>query len=649
MPTKMNTEEFKNLIENLYTCESSGECLVIATKLGEAVKETGLVCLSTNKILDQLMEAANNKKSGLEREGGLLGIAGIAKVVGKPIVPYLLPLVPAILDLESDKGLPVREAAHLAISNIFENVPSHGIPFALGFLLEGTNGKWQTKMASLDFLAELGAKFPDEIGECLPDIIPAVSNCMHDTKQEVSNHAVDTMSKLCKVVGNPDIEPHVTLLVDCMAHPDHVSKTVQTISATTFVAEVTGPALSLMVPLLVRALNDRSASVMRPICVIADNLFKLVRNPLDAGQFMSQLLPGLDRIIETAAFPEIRALATAARRTLVNAAGGEDREANQVGVDEIMKQISKFFTVKKLFLLGFHNFSKEYSAIVMAHMMKQGVYRLNKWKEILTPLLSPLGTAEIVEELVLCLHGHFESLHKSTQDFGDDDDESEGKLLCDCEFSLAYGGMMLLNNTYLRLRKGQRYGLCGRNGSGKTTLMRAISKGQVEGFPSQSQLKCAFVEHKLQGEDAGLSVIDFLKTDEDLATVGKKEISRILAELGFDDALQIQAIGSLSGGWKMKLELARAMLVKADILLLDEPTNHLDVENIAWLENYLLTHPEITSLIVSHDSSFLDNVCTAIIHYESRKLVYYKGNLSKYFCTYVDLLSDDQKPSHTIL
>lgn len=80
----------------------------------------------------------------------------------------------------------------------------------------------------------------------------------------------------------------------------------------------------------------------------------------------------------------------------------------------------------------------------------------------------------------------------------------------------------------------------------------------------------------------------------------------------------------------MKLELARAMLIGADILLLDEPTNHLDVGSVAWLERYLVSQTQITCMIVSHDSGFLDNVCTDIIHYETKKLAYYKGNLSKF-------------------
>jgi len=80
----------------------------------------------------------------------------------------------------------------------------------------------------------------------------------------------------------------------------------------------------------------------------------------------------------------------------------------------------------------------------------------------------------------------------------------------------------------------------------------------------------------------------------------------------------------------MKLELARAMLMEADILLLDEPTNHLDVKNVAWLTNYLTGLKNVTSIIVSHDSAFIDDVCSHIIHYESRKLKTYKGNLGEF-------------------
>ena len=94
--------------------------------------------------------------------------------------------------------------------------------------------------------------------------------------------------------------------------------------------------------------------------------------------------------------------------------------------------------------------------------------------------------------------------------------------------------------------------------------------------------------------------------------------------------VQRRGVGALSGGWKMKLALSRAILQQADILLLDEPTNHLDVANVKWLMDYLMAMTSISSMIVSHDSNFLETVCTHIIHYENRKLKCYRGNLTEF-------------------
>jgi elongation factor 3 len=90
--------------------------------------------------------------------------------------------------------------------------------------------------------------------------------------------------------------------------------------------------------------------------------------------------------------------------------------------------------------------------------------------------------------------------------------------------------------------------------------------------------------------------------DPKLSSVTREQIIEALEKVGFTSTMQSASVGSLSGGWKMKLELARAMLMNADILLLDEPTNHLDVTNVKWLEDYLNSQDKVTSIIVSHDS-----------------------------------------------
>lgn len=210
----------------------------------------------------------------------------------------------------------------------------------------------------------------------------------------------------------------------------------------------------------------------------------------------------------------------------------------------------------------------------------------------------------------------------------DTQDDINDEVLCECKFSLAYGTRILLNNTNLRLLKGKRYGICGHNGCGKSTLMKAIVNDQVDGFPTRDVLRRVYVEHDIDGSHADTSVLDYV-IGACTIDIERETICVSLQEVGFGKAgapSLTTAVGSLSGGWKMKLALCRAMLEKPDVLLLDEPTNHLDVTNVRWLETYLMETP-VTCLLISHDSGFLDNVCTHIVYYEDLKLYTYKGNL----------------------
>jgi elongation factor 3 len=230
-------------------------------------------------------------------------------------------------------------------------------------------------------------------------------------------------------------------------------------------------------------------------------------------------------------------------------------------------------------------------------------------------------------------------------------EDEEGEDLCKCDFSLAYGALILLNNATLHMKKGKRYGLCGPNGCGKSTLMKAINNGQVEGFPPPEELRTVYVEHDIQGDQHEMTVVEFVLDDDVIKGHGTtaEDVEATLLSFQFTDRMIKGPVVALSGGWKMKLALARAILMKADILLLDEPTNHLDVKNVAWLEDYLISQTTVSSMIVSHDAGFLDRVCTHIIHYETRKLVTYKGNLTEFIrqCPaakkYTELSNDELK------
>lgn len=448
------------------------------------------------------------------------------------------------------------------------------------------------------------------------------------------------MTDACNVVGNPDIIPALPNLIGCINNPEKVPDTIHMLASTTFVTTVEAPTLAIMTPLLERGLNERSPAILRQTAIIIDNMCKLVENPADAHQFLPKLMPKIEYLIDTGADPELRKVAGRAKATLIRVGGGESfnkslRENKTFEVETAEKvlvvlneQLAKAAPSVKLEEFG--KTSIHYVAELIAEIVALACYQEKDWQQCMVPYLSVFYPKAAAESVCKTVMNHYHEIQKKRDLEMEDQDDSAGELLCNCEFSLAYGGMILLNNTRMRLRRGQRYGLVGHNGCGKSTLLRSINQGKVDGFPSADVLRTVFVEHNLQAEEADLGVAEFVHGDATLASMSRKAIEDALKEVGFSDEMLVQPVGSLSGGWKMKVELARAMLMNADILLLDEPTNHLDVSNVAWLENYLNSLSNVTSIIVSHDSKFLDNVCTNIIHISNRKMRTYKGNLSAF-------------------
>ncbi|XP_026667386.1 ATP-binding cassette sub-family F member 3 isoform X1 [Ceratina calcarata] len=233
-------------------------------------------------------------------------------------------------------------------------------------------------------------------------------------------------------------------------------------------------------------------------------------------------------------------------------------------------------------------------------------------------------------------------------------------------FDVAYGDRVLLQGADLTLAFGRRYGLIGRNGLGKTTLLRMISSKQLR-IPShirvlhveqevagnetsalESVLECDHErnllldkEKELQAaieKDGGQNAGDVLGEELNrvyeamqMAEVDKAPAtaSAILSGLGFTVERQSWPTKSFSGGWRMRLALARALFSKPDLLLLDEPTNMLDIKAILWLERYLQSWPT-TLLVVSHDRNFLDTVPTDILYLRGQKIEAYRGNYEQF-------------------
>jgi|APGre2960657444_1045066.scaffolds.fasta_scaffold00076_3 elongation factor 3 len=427
--------------------------------------------------------------------------------------------------------------------------------------------QWQTKEGALNFMSCLVDRAPFQVCTCLAEVVPKVSECMWDTRPTVITTATACMTKVCSVVGNRDLEAFLPIIVACIAKPTEVPDCIHKLSATVFVQEVETPALAIMVPLLERGLRERQTAIKRKTALIIDNMCKLVEDPTAAAPFLPKLLPGLERLAADVADPECRTVCGKAQATLILAAGGKDAAEVKLADEKVVlavlqEQVAGKCTVDDMAALTF-----EYVASLCTFLSDRKTFNFDEWnKNAVQPYMTPFVTPDVAEVAARAL------LARCIQDTRREkvvvEDDQEGEDLCNCEFSLAYGGKILLNNATLWLKRGRRYGLCGPNGAGKSTLMKAISNGQLEGFPPPEELKTVYVEHDIQGELADLSVIDYVFADPKLKEEPKEEVVRVLTSVGFTDSMQAAGVTSLSGGWKMKLALARAMLTRADIFLL---------------------------------------------------------------------------------
>jgi len=241
-------------------------------------------------------------------------------------------------------------------------------------------------------------------------------------------------------------------------------------------------------------------------------------------------------------------------------------------------------------------------------------------------------------------------------------------------FSVSYYGRPLVQETDLELNYGRRYGLIGSNGSGKSTILGAIADKEVP-IPdfidtfllreeaeasdrtalqavvdrSMDEIKRLEAEEERIMENEGPDSEELQLIYDRLEALDPSQLETRAAELlhglGFNKVQIKKQTKDLSGGWRMRVALARVLMVSPRLLLLDEPTNHLDIEACVWLEEYLANYPH-TLVMVSHSQDFLNHVCTNIIHLKQQKFIYYGGNYNAFVKVKADIEVDQMKRYH---
>lgn len=229
------------------------------------------------------------------------------------------------------------------------------------------------------------------------------------------------------------------------------------------------------------------------------------------------------------------------------------------------------------------------------------------------------------------------------------------------DLSLYRGSLPLLEGAELTVHPGQKIGVVGPNGSGKSSLFALLrgelqpDRGDVErpggwtiahvaqetpaldrsalDYTMDGDQELRRLQRELQAAEQAADGHRIAALHAELDAIGgysaHARAAELLHGLGFTTQEQERPVKTFSGGWRMRLNLAQALMCRSDLLLLDEPTNHLDLEAVIWLEQWLRRYPG-TLLLISHDRDFLDGVVSGIVHLDRRKLEFYRGNYSDF-------------------
>jgi len=515
---------------------------------------------------------------------------------------FKLKLITYLLDMSIDKNMKIQIKAKTILKDFITSMNPFLIKMVVTELIEGLRDDKSAKLKiyTVELLNEL-SEF-SYFNETISHLVEPVSFLLSETSQVLVDSSKQLYSKMLEMVNNKDILPLREALLDGLSDPSHLANTIDKITSTTFVQAVDDKTLSVIVPILTRTFKTSTYAVKRQSIIIIENMTKLVADELSASEFIVKLLPLLEDAKEEVPDPDVRKVA---QRVLIHLNEIKNKGSEQAKERQIhINRIKAFFPQL--------SFCEEEILNTMIH----------------TNNLTTMNLVDYIhldKELADKIFNEF-----STSFSNETDDKITAEELCNIEFTLGYGSKVLLHQTKLQLHRGFKYGLIGPNNSGKTTLMRSMASQQLESFPSN--LRSVFVETDILGELSHLTLTEYIKQDERLKSLDLTEetINSTLQNIGFTQDMLRGGVSSLSGGWRMKLALARAMMQHADILLMDEPSAHLDVINVKWLLEYITNLKDVTCIIVSQNAKLLDICCSNIIQIKNLKLQTSRGNLSEF-------------------
>ena len=540
--------------------------------------------------------------------------------------PILIKEISHLLELATDKTH--QQNIEMITDDIIQKLNPYAFETVYREISKVFTGvKFQSKVLGLRMISQYAKIHPTVISSNLYLITESLISLASDIKKEVKTAVQECWVSVCETIENVDIKPIISAMIDGYLNPaTKTEAALETLASTPFVNDIDIPTLSLLIPMLVRAMREKKVVSQRKAAVVMDTLCKLIKNPVYARIFYDKLTWILDKGINEIAIEEVRNVCTRSKNTLnkvyeqanTKLVDSVTREScNNLYIDTISKTSSTFSVDDPVI---------QYSIELVLNLVKYEIRDPEIYLRCIQPYLLDIIVDK--EECYYIVNKISKTLIDTITVYEYDPEENEENL-CDCMFSLAYGTRVLLHQTPLKLKLNHTYGILGHNGAGKSTLLRAMANKTLQGFPD---IEATYIEHHIPEDKHDIITLDYIATNPKIIAknISREEIARNLADLYVTEHMMNSPLSTLSGGNVQRVNLILAKLAADPLILMDEPTNHIDALSIVWLKNYIKTTENTTFLIISHDIKFMDEVCTNMIHYETLKLKVYRGNVTEF-------------------
>ena len=568
-------------------------------------------------VVPRIEAALAAKKDVVAKAGGCALYTHMCRTAGRAFEPFAVNLASQVFALQGDQSSEVRASADAGQTALVKSLPLTAMKLLSPSLVAAMEHKsWKAKCGALGTCGDLAQRVPQYFMRTIPEIFPAFLECVFDTHPKVSALAGHVMEPICRCVKSAEVLGMLHLVMDAIRQPQKETETcLDKLMETTFVNSMDAPSLAVVLPIIMRGLRERTKELKQKAAVTCGNICALVDDVRDLNPFIPSLQPELEKC-EEHSHPDLRECATKAKGSLLKGLEGQGADGDRKDATACIGKALEGVAAPDV-----DAETKTYAASLGGWVIESAPMRIppsilaNDVKHELLALLEGMMDEEALKSAAESAVLEYKGLDAAALL----DDEQKDYIVDLQGIILAFAGRVLLQRTNFSLERGKTYGIVGQNGAGKTTLLNRVAAKDIAGFPPD--VSVYYIQHEILSEKKE-TIVDFM-VQMVPEGVSRETVVNTLKEVGFDDVKMAATIQSLSGGWRMKLAIARAMLWDAEVLLLDEPTNHLDTAAVAWLTAYLKSLTNTTICLVSHDYDFLADVLTDVIHLHDKNLTYY--------------------------